>query len=52
MICSTLEAPTPQNQTNNSSIDAFFDMVLMKLVGPYEPINSLEALLGDFGDWF
>ena len=26
-------------------------MALMELFGPYEPINSLEALLGDFGDF-
>ena len=26
-------------------------MALMDLFGPYEPINSLEALLGDFGDF-
>ena len=25
-------------------------MALMELFGPYEPINSLEAFLGDFGD--
>ena len=24
-------------------------MALMKVFGPYEPINSVEALLGDFG---
>ena len=26
-------------------------MALMELFGPYEPINSLEALLIDFGDF-
>ena len=26
-------------------------MALIELFGPYEPINSLEALLGDFGDY-
>ena len=26
-------------------------MALIELFGPYEPINSLEALLGDFGDF-
>ena len=26
-------------------------MALNELFGPYEPINSLEALLGDFGDF-
>ena len=26
-------------------------MALMELFGFYEPINSLEALLGDFGDF-
>ena len=26
-------------------------MALMELFGPYEPINSLEALLDDFGDF-
>ena len=26
-------------------------MALMELFGPYEPINSLEALSGDFGDF-
>ena len=26
-------------------------MALMELFGPYKPIKSLEALLGDFGDF-
>ena len=26
-------------------------MALMELFGPYEPINTLEGLLGDFGDF-
>ena len=26
-------------------------MALMKFFGPYIPINTLEALLGDFGDF-
>ena len=26
-------------------------MALMELFGLYEPINSLEALMGDFGDF-
>ena len=26
-------------------------MALMELFGPYESINFLEALLGDFGDF-
>ena len=34
-------------QTN----DSFFDKALMKLFGPFEPINFLEALLDDFGDF-
>ena len=33
-------------QTN----DSFFDIAQMELFGPYEPINSLEALLAVFGD--
>ena len=33
-------------QTN----DSFFGIALMAFFGPYELINSLEALLGDFGD--
>ena len=24
-------------------------MALMEFFGPYEPVNTLEALLGDFG---
>ena len=31
--------------TNNS----FFGMALMEFFGPYKPIDTLEALLGDFG---
>ena len=34
-------------QTN----DSFFDMAVMEFFGPYEPINTLEALSGDFGDF-
>ena len=26
-------------------------MALMEFVDPYEPINTLEALFGDFGDF-
>ena len=26
-------------------------MALMEFFGPYEPINTLEALLSDFGDF-
>ena len=26
-------------------------MALMEFFGPYEPINTLEAFLGDFGDF-
>ena len=26
-------------------------MALMKFFGPYEPINTVEALLDDFGDF-
>ena len=26
-------------------------MALMEFFGPYEPINTLEALFGDFGDF-
>ena len=26
-------------------------MALMEFFGPYEPINTLEALLDDFGDF-
>ena len=26
-------------------------MALVELFGPYEPMTSLEALLGDFGDF-
>ena len=31
--------------------DSFFDMAQMELFGPQEPINSLEKLWGDFGDF-
>ena len=34
-------------QTN----DSIFGMALMKFFGPYIPINTLEALLSDFGDF-
>ena len=30
--------------------DLLFDMALLEIFGSFEPINSLEALLGDFGD--
>ena len=31
--------------------DLFFGTALIEFFGPYEPINTLEALLSNFGDF-